>query len=1522
MSKVASNLRIISLIIVFCSISTLTKAQPRDTACMTPSYHIDIPLTTATAKQLEEIDRIYNKLSDRVLGEVENKWIVHRTANAIRNYDDLDITITDGNISGNLPEGIRDPHRILLYFAQYIKFRPTAAAVITDEGEIRIPNIEEIKQRASNLIRLSLEMTCTARKPIVRYSDYREFMDRSAFLLEYISDDLKVKYHNLLSNFGGLNYLWKNDYYLGQGVFDADVVRNTGIGLVAYAKFIKNDDEKVRWMKGINRFMRRCFTYTERTSGGIKPDGSGYHHQCSYPGYMEDSYRAAINILASLDNTSFQVSKESYLIFRDAVYYQIMIGNDAGLKPFSMVGRGPNGRHLTYYSSNIHQVADLAIVGGNILGLTTPDPVLAGLYNRIAGTSSKLTNYTKITPFEEGYIQLNQTEGASYRKDNYVVFFNGFSSSTYGIEAFENNNLFGRYQSYGAMEILVPGYTGAEENGYHVNTWNWNYNPGATTIVLPWEELQKRQNYGSQQKRFVGSLALKNKGNPALTKVFGTYGLFAMDFKEDSNKNPTFTFKKSNFTFSDMIVCLGSNINNNNRDNPTVTTLYQRLANSRNGRVDRHFIARWLLGSANHNWIISNANNGFYVVDGGRLEAWEGTSPTGDHREDPGNITLTTDYKSNTYAYIDHGRAPSNAEYEYICIPKTTSSDMDALEVDMKSTNNRPYIVHQKNANAHIVEHKKDKIWAYSLFTSNSNIEDSGSIIKSNNKPCLAMYQKTGEKSILLSIANPDLGYNRKYWGGDNLRTPNTGLIRNIRLTLRGRWDLTSGGDVSISYKDSHNETYLDFTLSDGLPAEVNLVLQDEFGYGGYDFLGVTSGDYDGDGTHEVAVYRDNGGRGGRPSGINNRVIIFEADGTKINEWSYGGYDFLGITSGDYDGDGTDEVAVYRDNGGRGGGRAGINNYVIIFEADGTKIDEWSNGNKPFQRITSGDYDGDGTDELAVYREDDRFGSTARIENRVIIFESNGLRIGLGWSYNNKDFQGITSGDYDGDGTDGFGVYTDNGSEGFHPVGKENYMITSFRNHGRAVRTKIWSYGYIDFQGITSGDYNGDGTHEVAVYYNTGGNPNDARIVFFEPNNDADMEYAGEIYLNVDNIQGIASRNLIDGTDEIVTIRENKIRFHRTPFNRPPVISLPLPNENTNDDGVEVHAITLSENEAFVVDIDVINLDEDILSYALKKHDSAFFQISDTGILRFKDGKIPDFENPLNSEGSPDANGDQNYLTVVTVTDVDGLSDSIEIRVTIENVNEAPTITGTPPLSIAAGTDYLFSPIGADPEGDTLVYSLENNPSWLSIDSQTGELSGTPTNENAGITTGIVITVSDGEISTSLPAFNLKVAKVITQVISLSEAWNLVGFNVDPLNNSVANIFASYENLMEIRSLTKSYHVNVPSFLNTLTSLENSQAYYIQSNESVPINLTGTSINLSELSLPLSAGWNLISYPSENATSIEFALRSILADIVQVISSQGNTYRPDLDDFLNTLRELKPGEGYWIEVSRNCTLTF
>jgi len=123
--------------------------------------------------------------------------------------------------------------------------------------------------------------------------------------------------------------------------------------------------------------------------------------------------------------------------------------------------------------------------------------------------------------------------------------------------------------------------------------------------------------------------------------------------------------------------------------------------------------------------------------------------------------------------------------------------------------------------------------------------------------------------------------------------------------------------------------------------------------------------------------------------------------------------------------------------------------------------------------------------------------------------------------------------------------------------------------------------------------------------------------------------------------------------------------------------------------------------------------------------------------------------------GTPTSTGTFGNI-VIKVTD-GSLADSLPafaIAVTSAPTNNAPTISGSPATSVTAGQAYSFQPSATDADGDVLTFSIQNRPSWATFSPTTGRLSGTPT---VGTFGNIIISVTDGKATRSLPAFSLTV---------------------------------------------------------------------------------------------------------------------------------------------------------------------
>ena len=97
----------------------------------------------------------------------------------------------------------------------------------------------------------------------------------------------------------------------------------------------------------------------------------------------------------------------------------------------------------------------------------------------------------------------------------------------------------------------------------------------------------------------------------------------------------------------------------------------------------------------------------------------------------------------------------------------------------------------------------------------------------------------------------------------------------------------------------------------------------------------------------------------------------------------------------------------------------------------------------------------------------------------------------------------------------------------------------------------------------------------------------------------------------------------------------------------------------------------------------------------------------------------------------------------LSVADGNGGTDYTNFTLAVVNTNNLPMILTTALPEGTAGQVYNYGLIASDVDGDTLVWSTgETNASWLSLNSSTGNLQGTPSGFG---TFWVNVSVSDGK---------------------------------------------------------------------------------------------------------------------------------------------------------------------------------
>jgi hypothetical protein len=246
-------------------------------------------------------------------------------------------------------------------------------------------------------------------------------------------------------------------------------------------------------------------------------------------------------------------------------------------------------------------------------------------------------------------------------------------------------------------------------------------------------------------------------------------------------------------------------------------------------------------------------------------------------------------------------------------------------------------------------------------------------------------------------------------------------------------------------------------------------------------------------------------------------------------------------------------------------------------------------------------------------------------------------------------------------------------------------------------------------------------------------------------------------------------------------------------------VNIILEDNNTGMTSKNLTLIVNNVNDAPLIStVDITTADEDVLyglDYDASDIDPTADSLTwtyetDAGWLNFNSITSVLFGTPGNDDVGI-------YWVNVTVYDGNGGSDSHNFSLTVNNINDPPVITNNNTLAISEDSFYYvdYEATDVDPTNDTLTWTLDTDAEWLSMESTTGTLSGTPTNDNIG-TFQVNVTVTDGNDGYDWTNFSVAVSNVndppsiITEDILTAKAGELYSMDyeatdIDPTQDTL-----------------------------------------------------------------------------------------------------------------------------------------
>ncbi|MGR5445018.1 tandem-95 repeat protein [Vibrio jasicida] len=212
---------------------------------------------------------------------------------------------------------------------------------------------------------------------------------------------------------------------------------------------------------------------------------------------------------------------------------------------------------------------------------------------------------------------------------------------------------------------------------------------------------------------------------------------------------------------------------------------------------------------------------------------------------------------------------------------------------------------------------------------------------------------------------------------------------------------------------------------------------------------------------------------------------------------------------------------------------------------------------------------------------------------------------------------------------------------------------------------------------------------------------------------------------------------------------------------------------NDGELGSEPATITLSVlaiNDApFAQHMAIKGREEQALTITLEGEDVEGSPLTYRIINQPQHGSVTLNGNKVTYHGNDHYFGEDSFTYVVNDGELD--SDPAIVSLTLSNVHDAPIIVGTPSTLLNQGETYTFTPVVTDVDSSKFTFSAKNLPDWLTLDPLTGTLSGTPSNDDVGSVSNVLLTVSDGKTSTSLPHFNLTVNNVNDEPQAINDIY-------------------------------------------------------------------------------------------------------------------------------------------------------
>lgn len=616
---------------------------------------------------------------------------------------------------------------------------------------------------------------------------------------------------------------------------DMDTFNTQTTGRIASILLMEDTPEKLQYLKSFSRWIDYGCRPAPGLSGSFKSDGGAFHHRNNYPAYAVGGLDGATNMIYLFNRTEFAVSELAHTTVKDVLLAMRFYCNKLNF-PLSMSGRHPDGK-----GKLVPMHYAMMAMAGTPDGKTEFDKDMATAYLRLISDSSadgqepeympkvsgalekKITkrlveNGFQAEPDPQGNLALGYGCVSVQRRSNWSAVARGHSRYLWAAEHYLGANLYGRYLAHGSLQILTaaPGKTVTfGTSGWQQEGFDWNRIPGVTSIHLPLDLLKAKvmnvDTFSGMEEMLYSDEAFA--GGLSQQKMNGNFG---MKLHEHDKYNGSHRARKSFHFIGGLIVCLGSDIENDNSEYPTETTIFQLAVTDKAGHD------YWKGYQGKDKVWVDHLGTGYYVPVTAKFEK---NFPQYSRMQNTGKETKG-DWVS---LVLDHGKAPKGGSYEYAVLPQTE-------EAAMKAFASKPtYKVLKQDRSAHIVQSLIDNTISYVLFETPEELLPGG-LVERADTSCLVMVHKKSADKILLTVAQPDLalyrGASDEAFDKDGKRVERSIYSRPwianesseipLTVTLKGKWNVAAAANCKVVSSDK-KQTVLRFLCKDGASLDIEL---------------------------------------------------------------------------------------------------------------------------------------------------------------------------------------------------------------------------------------------------------------------------------------------------------------------------------------------------------------------------------------------------------------------------------------------------------------------------------------------------------------------------------------------------------------------------------------------------------------------------------------------------------------------------------------------------------------------------